>query len=135
MSAVEKGAPVMGKKIVVVDDSRTARQQVRITLTGAGYEVIEAVDGNDGLLKIMSNADAALVVCDVNMPNLNGLEMLKALRLEQPGAQMPIIMLTTEAQPALLQQAKQAGAKGWIVKPFKPEMLVAAVRKLVGDAA
>lgn len=125
----------MGKKIVVVDDSRTARQQVRITLTGAGYEVIEAVDGNDGLLKIMSNADAALVVCDVNMPNLNGLEMLKALRLEQPGAQMPIIMLTTEAQPALLQQAKQAGAKGWIVKPFKPEMLVAAVRKLVGDAS
>lgn len=135
MSAVVKGASVMGKKIVVVDDSRTARQQVRITLTGAGYEVIEAVDGNDGLLKIMSNADAALVVCDVNMPNLNGLEMLKALRLEQPGAQMPIIMLTTEAQPALLQQAKQAGAKGWIVKPFKPEMLVAAVRKLVGDAS
>ena len=123
----------MGKKIVVVDDSRTARQQVSMTLTGAGYEVIEAVDGNDGLLKIMNNADASLVVCDVNMPNLNGLEMLKALKTEQPGSQMPIIMLTTEAQPALLQQAKQAGAKGWIVKPFKPELLVAAVRKLVGD--
>ncbi len=123
-----------GKKIVVVDDSRTARQQVSNTLVAAGYEVIEAVDGNDGLLKIMSNADASLVVCDVNMPNLNGLEMLKALKTDQPGARMPIIMLTTEAQPALLQQAKQAGAKGWIVKPFKPEMLVAAVRKLVGDS-
>jgi two-component system chemotaxis response regulator CheY len=124
----------MSKKIVVVDDSRTARQQVCVTLTSAGYEVIEAVDGNDGLLKIMSNGDASLVVCDVNMPNLNGLEMLRTLKSEQPGAQMPIIMLTTEAQPTLLQQAKQAGAKGWIVKPFKPEMLVAAVRKLVGDA-
>lgn len=124
----------MKKKIVVVDDSRTARQQVAVTLNNAGYEVIEAVDGSDGLLKIMTHADASLVVCDVNMPNLNGLDMLKSLRTDQPSAQMPIIMLTTEAKPALLQQAKQAGAKGWIVKPFKPDMLVAAVRKLVGDA-
>lgn len=123
----------MGKKIVVIDDSSTARQQVRSALCDAGYEVIEAVDGVDGLLKIGSHVDASLVVCDVNMPNLNGLEMLTKLRAEQPSAQMPIIMLTTEAQPDLLKRAKEAGAKGWIVKPFKPELFLAAVRKLVGD--
>jgi two-component system chemotaxis response regulator CheY len=124
----------MSKKIIIVDDSRTARQQVCATLAAAGYEIIEAIDGNDGLLKIMSHKDASLVMCDVNMPNLNGLEMLRALRLDQPEASMPVVMLTTEAQPALLQQAKQAGAKGWIVKPFQPAMLLAAIRKLVGDA-
>ena len=123
----------MAKKIIVIDDSRTARQQVCATLATAGYEIIEAVDGNDGLLKILTNSDASLVMCDVNMPHLNGLEMLRALRVDQPEARMPVIMLTTETQPSLLQQAKQAGAKGWIVKPFQPEMLLAAVRKLVGD--
>ena len=123
----------MAKKIIVIDDSRTARQQVSATLTAADYDVIEAVDGRDGLLTIRTHADAALVICDVNMPQMNGLEMLRALRVEQPGVVMPIIMLTTEAQPALLQQAKQSGARGWIVKPFKPEMLLAAVRKLCGD--
>lgn len=127
------GGGVTGKKIVVIDDSSTARQQVRSALVVAGYEVIEAIDGIDGLAKIQSHADASLVVCDVNMPNLNGLDMLAKLRAEQPAAQMPIIMLTTEAQPDLLQRAKQAGAKGWIVKPFKPDLLLAAVRKLVGD--
>ena len=123
----------MGKKIIVIDDSRTARQQVSTALVDAGYEVIEAADGKEGLATIEATPGAALVICDVNMPNMNGLEMLKALRAEQPGAVMPIIMLTTEAQPALLQQAKQAGAKGWIVKPFKPDLLLAAVRKLCGD--
>lgn len=120
----------MAKKIIVIDDSRTARQQVCATLLEAGYEVVEGVDGHDGLAQIVAHPGASLVVCDVNMPNLNGLEMLKALRAEHPTITTPIIMLTTEAQPALLQQAKAAGAKGWIVKPFKPEMLLAAVRKL-----
>ena len=123
----------MDYKIVVVDDSRTARQQVSEALAGTGYEVIEAVDGADGLSKIASHPGASLVICDVNMPNMNGLEMLRALRQQQPSAQMPVVMLTTEAQPELLQQAKMAGAKGWIVKPFKPALLVAAVRKLIGD--
>jgi two-component system chemotaxis response regulator CheY len=124
----------MSKKIVVIDDSRTARQQVRNALVEVGYEVVEAVDGNDGLAKIGDHVDASLVICDVNMPNLNGLQLLGALRSEQPKATMPVIMLTTEAQPELLQQAKQAGAKGWIVKPFEPEMLVMAVRRLAGAA-
>ncbi len=121
------------KKIVVVDDSRTARQQVIMALADAGYDVIEGVDGRDGLAKIVSNPDAALIICDVNMPIMNGLEMLNALKSDHPAIQVPIIMVTTEAQLELVQQAKAAGARGWIVKPFKPHMLVAAVRKLVGD--
>ena len=121
------------KKIVVVDDSRTARQQVIMALADAGYDVIEGVDGRDGLSKIVSNPDAALIICDVNMPIMNGLEMLNALKADHPAIQVPIIMVTTEAQLELVQQAKAAGARGWIVKPFKPHLLVAAVRKLVGD--
>ena len=125
---------VMSKKVIVVDDSRTARQQVTRVLADAGYDVVEAVDGFDGLDKIVGNRDAALVICDVNMPKLDGLEMLWTLRTKEPGVTMPVVMLTTEAQPHLLVKAKQWGARGWIVKPFRPEMLVAAVRKLAGDA-
>jgi two-component system chemotaxis response regulator CheY len=124
----------MSKKILVVDDSRTARQQVRNTLVDAGYEVVEAIDGTDGLEKIAGHMDSSLVICDVNMPNLNGLEMLEALRSKQPSVAVPFILLTTEAQPELVRRAKEHGAKGWIVKPFKPELLVAAVRKLAGAA-
>ncbi len=123
----------MVKKIVVIDDSRTARQQVKATLVEFGYEVVEAVDGRDGLMKIAANADAALIICDINMPVMNGLELLARLRLERPDHQVPVVVLTTEAQPALLQRAKEAGAKGWIVKPFKPHTFLATVRKLVGD--
>ena len=123
----------MAKKIVVIDDSRTARQQVSNALAGTAYELIEAIDGNDGLRQIALNNDASLVICDINMPNMNGLDMLRALRAAQPAAQMPIVMLTTEAQPELIQQAKEAGVKGWIVKPFKPALFLAAVRKLAGE--
>lgn len=119
------------KKIIIVDDSRTARMQVRNTLAGAPFEVIEAVDGRDGLAKIAANDDAALVLCDVNMPVLGGLEMLEAVSPETRG-RMAFLMLTTEAEPRLVQRAKACGAKGWIVKPFKPELLVAAVKKLIG---
>ncbi len=117
-----------------MDYSRTPRQQVRTTLVDAGYEVVEAVDGTDGIAKIDENGDASLIICDVNMPNLNGIEMLSALKARHPAPAVPIILLTTEAQPELLQKAKERGAKGWIVKPFRPEMLVAAVRKLAGAA-
>jgi two-component system chemotaxis response regulator CheY len=122
----------MGKKIIVVDDSRTVRVQVGSALKGAGYDVIEATDGNEGVAMIEAHMDAAMVICDVNMPNLNGLEMLAAVKQDGKHASLPIVMLTTEAQPSLVEQAKRHGAKGWIVKPFKPESLVAAVRKLVG---
>ena len=124
----------MGKKVMVVDDSRTVRQQVGIVLTEAGYEVIEAADGLEGAEKIAAEKDLAMVLCDVNMPRMTGLEMLGAVKRDGKNAELPVLMLTTEGQPALIARAKQAGAKGWIVKPFKPEMLLAAVRKLAGAA-
>jgi two-component system chemotaxis response regulator CheY len=124
----------MSKKIVVVDDSRTARQQVGAALADAGYEIVEGVDGFDGIAKVTGNPDASLIICDVNMPNMGGLEMLEALRRDHPGVAVPIIMLTTEGQIELVQRAKQSGARGWIVKPFKPHLLLSAVRKIVGEA-
>jgi two-component system chemotaxis response regulator CheY len=120
----------MSKKVLVVDDSATVRQQVGSALTQAGFTVIEAVDGVDGAACIEASPDLALVICDVNMPRMNGLEMVEAVRRQARPATMPIIMLTTEGDPSLVARAKQAGAKGWIVKPFKPELLVAAARKL-----
>ncbi|MED5371005.1 MAG: response regulator [Myxococcota bacterium] len=120
----------MGKKILVVDDSSTVRQQVRIALSQAGFQVMEAVDGMDGQQKIASNSDLSMVICDVNMPRMNGLQMLQAIKTAGTAPNVPIVMLTSEAQPALIRQAKANGAKGWIVKPFKAEMLVAAVKKL-----
>jgi len=124
----------MSKKVIVVDDSRTARQQVRSALQTSGYEIVEAIDGLDGIVKIDANRDASLVLCDLNMPNMNGIEMVEQARRGGNHADVTFIMLTTDSEPALVQRAKECGAKGWIVKPFKPELLLAAVRKLVGDA-
>jgi two-component system, chemotaxis family, chemotaxis protein CheY len=120
----------MGKKVIVIDDSKTVRDQVRFALEGAGYQVIEAVDGQDGFSKIRDTADLSMAICDVNMPAMTGIGMLEALKNQGINPSLPIIMLTTEGQPALIQKAKLAGARGWIVKPFKPEQLVAVVAKL-----
>jgi two-component system, chemotaxis family, chemotaxis protein CheY len=119
------------KKVLVVDDSTSVRQQVSVALSGAGFDVLEAVDGVDAVDIIGRNGtDLSAVICDVNMPRMNGLEMVEKVRSQPENARIPILMLTTEGQPALIQRAKQAGAKGWIIKPFKPEMLVATIRKL-----
>jgi two-component system, chemotaxis family, chemotaxis protein CheY len=125
----------MSKKILVVDDSNTIRQQVGMCLTGAGYTVVEASDGVEGLDAIKSTPDIAMVICDVNMPNMNGIEMLEAVHADGKFNALPVIMLTTEGQPALISRAKKAGAKGWIVKPFKPDLLLAAAKKLTAKAA
>lgn len=122
----------MGTKVIVVDDSSTARHQVVEVLAGAGYEVIEAADGQEGITQVAAHPDAKMVVCDVNMPNMNGLEMLVAVKGNGQNAALKFLMLTTEAQPALVREAKQGGASGWIIKPFKPDLLLAAVRKLAG---
>jgi two-component system chemotaxis response regulator CheY len=116
------------KKILVVDDSPTVRQQVGLALSQAGFQVLEAVDGMDGIGKV--DASVALLICDVNMPRMNGLDMLEKLRTDARWNALPIVMLTTDGQPALIERAKKAGAKGWIIKPFKAELLVAAVRRL-----
>jgi two-component system chemotaxis response regulator CheY len=117
------------KKVLVIDDSDTIRQQVKHALASTGYEIIEAVDGVDGLEKLRTIADLDMALCDVNMPRMSGLEMIA--EAQRAGSKVPVLMLTTEGQPSLIRRARESGAKGWIVKPFKPELLVAAVTKLV----
>jgi two-component system chemotaxis response regulator CheY len=117
------------KKILVIDDSETIRQQVKQALAATGYEIIEAVNGVDGLEKLRALADLDMALCDVNMPRMNGLDMIA--EVQRSGPKIPILMLTTEGQPSLIRRARESGAKGWIVKPFKPELLVAAVTKLI----
>ncbi len=124
----------MSTKVLVVDDSLMVRQQVGRALTAAGFTIVEAVDGADALEKLAATPEAALVVCDVNMPRMSGIEFLENVRRDGRPA-LPVVMLTTEGQPELIQKAKSLGAKGWIVKPFKPELLVAAVKKLTAAAA
>jgi two-component system chemotaxis response regulator CheY len=119
----------MAKTILVVDDSSTVRQQVAMALKQAGFAIMEAADGREGLATIESNPHIDMVVCDVNMPNLNGLEMLE--RVKSKGhASLPILMLTTEGQPSMIKRAKQAGAVGWIVKPFDANQLIQAAKHL-----
>ena len=120
------------KRVLVVDDSSTVRQQVGNALKEAGFETVEAIDGVDGAAKIDKDRTIALVICDVNMPRLNGLDMLEKIKRDPKNAALPVIMLTTEGQPELIDRAKKHGAKGWIIKPFKAELLVAAVTKLAG---
>ncbi|HEY4223078.1 MAG TPA: response regulator [Myxococcota bacterium] len=117
------------KKVLVVDDSLTVRAQVTAALAGSGFDVVEACDGADALQKVAQNADLALVICDVNMPNMDGLEFLEKSRSEAAST-VPVLMLTTEGHVALMERAKRAGAKGWMVKPFKAGLLLAAARKL-----
>src|SRR5882672_11478975 len=100
----------MGKRVIVIDDSKTERDQVRFVLEGAGYEVIEAVDGLDGFAKIRDLPDLSLAICDVNMPGMTGIGMLEALKSNGVNQKLPVVMLTTEGQPALIQKAKLAGA-------------------------
>jgi two-component system, chemotaxis family, chemotaxis protein CheY len=120
----------MSRRVLIVDDSATIRQQVRMALAQAGFDVVEAADGEDGIAKIRSDSQIAAVICDINMPKKTGLELIEEIRAGGANSQVPIVMLTTEGQPALVQRAKQAGAKGWIIKPFKAALLVAAVQKL-----
>jgi len=126
---------MMAAKIMVVDDSLMVRQQVCSTLSQAGYETVEAHDGVDALEKLARAPDLGLIMLDVNMPAMNGIELLRRLRDDGQSAKIPIIMLTTEGHPQLMQEAKLLGAKGWIIKPFKPKLLIAAVTKLVRASA
>lgn len=119
----------MGKRVMAVDDSATVRQVLQMTLEGAGYEVVEAVDGKDALGKL-ANVQVDMMVTDLNMPNMDGIDLIRQVRQSPGNRFMPIIMLTTESQPEKKQEGKSAGASGWIVKPFKPEQLLAVVRMI-----
>jgi two-component system chemotaxis response regulator CheY len=120
------------KKVMIVDDSRTVRQQVAATLAPAGFEIIVAEDGVEGLERINETPDLALILCDVNMPRMDGLEMLLAAK-RSGKLQMPVVMLSTEGRSDLIERAKEAGAKGWLVKPFNAAQLVVIARKLTGS--
>ena len=119
-------------KVLIIDDAAPIRQQVKNLLSEADFEMLEAVDGLDGAGKIQEHLDLSLVICDVNMPNQNGLDMLEALSCEIIARSLPVLMLTAEGDAAAVARAKKAGAKGWIIKPFKEHILVGAAKKLVG---
>ena len=123
----------MAKTILAVDDSTSIRQMVAFTLKSAGYTVIEAADGVEGLAKANANAHVInLVLTDQNMPNMDGLTLIKTLRGLVPFAATPILMLTTESSDAMKMQGKAAGASGWLVKPFDPHKLLEVVKKVIG---
>jgi len=109
----------VGKKVLVIDDSATVRQQVRTALALGGFDVLEASDGAEGVERIKQNGDLSAVVCDVNMPRMNGLELLETVGKDPTRSKLPILMLTTEGQAEMVQRAKTAGAKGCMLKPFK----------------
>ena len=121
----------MAKVIMTVDDSTSVRQMVSFTLGDAGYEIVEAVDGKDALAKIGNSTIVDMLITDLNMPNVDGIELIKNVRAQQRHKFIPILMLTTESQEAKKQQGKAAGASGWIVKPFSAVQLVDIVRKLL----
>jgi two-component system chemotaxis response regulator CheY len=121
----------MSAHILTVDDSASIRMTTKIALTNAGYQVTEAVDGLDGLNKAKASS-FDIIVTDLNMPNMNGLEMIESLRQSPAHTGIPIIFLTTESDADMKSRAKAAGATGWITKPFDPENLVKIVRKVLG---
>ncbi|GAK69542.1 response regulator [Agrobacterium rubi] len=121
----------MSANILTVDDSASIRMTTKIALTNAGYQITEAVDGADGLAKAKGGS-FDLIVTDLNMPNMNGLEMIEALRQSPAHTGVPIIFLTTESDADMKTRAKAAGATGWVTKPFDPENLVKIVRKVLG---
>jgi two-component system, chemotaxis family, chemotaxis protein CheY len=122
----------MAKAILSVDDSASMRQMVRLTLAGNGYDVSEAVDGRDALAKAQQTA-FHMVITDLNMPNMDGLALIRELRQMPAYKGVPIVFLTTESDESRKIEAKSAGATGWITKPFNKEQLTAVVRKVLGE--
>ena len=118
------------KRILTVDDSASVRQMVSFTLHKAGYEVVEAIDGKDGLANV-SSGKFDLIITDLNMPNMDGIQMMTAVRKLPGYAFVPILMLTTESQAEKKDAGRKAGATGWIVKPFNADQLIVVIQKLV----
>jgi two-component system chemotaxis response regulator CheY len=120
----------MSKVIMTADDSTSIRQMVSFTLKQAGYGVVEAVDGQDAADKL-AGTSVDMLITDLNMPRMDGFELIKTVRAMPQFKFIPIIMLTTESQADMKQKGKAAGATGWIVKPFKPEQLLAVIKKVL----
>lgn len=121
----------MTKTVLAVDDSASIRQMLSFTLSSAGYEVIEAVDGVEGFEKAKAQT-VNLVLTDQNMPRMDGLTLIRNLRALAQYRTVPILMLTTESSDAMKSQGRAAGATGWLVKPFDPKKLIEVVRKVIG---
>ncbi len=121
----------MGKNVLVVDDSSAIRQSVSFILEQAQYQVTQASDGVDGLQKL-AGQEFALILSDVNMPNMDGISFTKKVREQEAYRYIPIIILTTESQSSKMEEGKAAGATGWIVKPFDADKLLSVVKKLIG---
>ena len=121
----------MAKTILVVDDSSSLRTLVKMSLSRAGYDVVEATDGKAALAALEKVGKAHLIVSDVNMPGMDGISLLKELKLHTRHKFIPVIMLTTEDEGAKIQQAKAAGARAWLLKPFDPPTLLDAVARVV----
>jgi two-component system chemotaxis response regulator CheY len=121
----------MAKTILAVDDSSSLRQMVAFSLKAAGYQVVEAVDGQDGLDKAKHQV-VDLVLTDQNMPRMDGLALIKHLRGLPEYQKVPILMLTTESSDEMKSKGRAAGANGWLVKPFDPQRLIEVVKKVIG---
>ncbi|MCB1425191.1 MAG: response regulator [Zhengella sp.] len=119
----------MSRKILAVDDSRTMRLMIEDCLAMAGYEVVTAVDGQDGLSKLDGGVPD-VIITDINMPVMDGFAFIEAVRKEGPASRVPILVLTTESSPEKKQRARASGATGWIVKPFMPDKLIAAIERV-----
>lgn len=120
----------MAKKILIVDDSESIREVVSFTLENEGYSIISAVDGKDALTQL-DGKHLDLIITDLHMPNMNGIELIKEVRKMDAYKRIPILFLTTESQAAKKMEAKEAGATGWIIKPFVPAKLIAAINKVI----
>jgi two-component system, chemotaxis family, chemotaxis protein CheY len=116
-------------RILTVDDSRTMRDMLRMALVKAGFHVIEAVDGAHGL-EVLEQNGADVIITDINMPKLDGFGFIEAVREDATHRATPILVLTTESDPEKKSRARNAGATGWIVKPFNPDRLVEAIRRV-----
>ncbi|MBA4173949.1 MAG: response regulator [Hyphomicrobium sp.] len=119
----------MKKTILTIDDSRTMRDMLRLALEDAGFDIVQAVDGVDGI-DALNRCTPSVIVTDINMPRMDGFGVIKAVRSDSRWRGVPILVLTTESDDAKKQMARQAGATGWIVKPFNPTKLVAAIHRV-----
>jgi two-component system chemotaxis response regulator CheY len=133
-------APVAGsgsggaQRILIIDDSKTMRDMLRITLSGAGYDLLQGVDGQDGI-EVLGDQMVDAVITDINMPRMDGYEVIRALRKKRHLDPVPILVLTTESEKDKRNIAREAGATGWMVKPFDPEKLIATLRKVLPEIA
>ncbi|OQX27267.1 MAG: two-component system response regulator [Desulfobacteraceae bacterium IS3] len=121
----------MAKTIMVVDDALSVRGLMSMSLENAGYRVIEANDGKDALNKL-SGQDVHLIFVDIYMPNMDGIELIKTLKANPRYRLIPVVVLTKEGSPERKQEGQAAGAKAWIVKPFKPKTILDVVKKIIG---